>query len=300
MKKRVLYTVLMLMLLSSLTACGGSKKETGGEASTAPAPTETVTENTTEPTSTQTPESTDSTETPTLSPAAETTMPEETKLPEAESKEQEVTLCIGMEGMIKEYKYSISGELTAEKLIAGIADMTGWNLDLADKVTSGKGGMTVCFANTSSLFVGPPEKQKKEFRVYDSEQLIMTILDSVKETLQYNFVDEKLGDTSSLDIYFCQEGDKELKFDDINKYVPLDQPYTELKSSETVPSGKLKGKFMGIADPTTVEIKIGKKFVAYQIHDEKVMDAFSEMEEGESISFQVSEEDGENVITKVY
>lgn len=36
------------------------------------------------------------------------------------------------------------GELTPEKLIQGIADLTGWNLTLAEAVISGKGGMNVC------------------------------------------------------------------------------------------------------------------------------------------------------------
>lgn len=47
---------------------------------------------------------------------------------------------------------------------------------MADEVASGKGGMTVCFANTSAVFAGLPEPQKDEFRVYDKNQLLTTIL----------------------------------------------------------------------------------------------------------------------------
>lgn len=119
------------------------------------------------------------------------------------------------------------GELTPEFLIAQLADITGWNLDLADEVTSGKGGMTVSFAKTSSLFVGPPEEQKEAYFVFDAYQLSSAILDSIKHTLQYNFVDSNLGDPSTLDIYFCQEGDVELYLDSIDTTIPLTEPYTE-------------------------------------------------------------------------
>lgn len=62
--------------------------------------------------------------------------------------------------------------------------------------------MTVSFAKTSALFVGPPETQKEEFFMYDADTLITTILDSVKKTLQENFVDTSAGgDPESLPIY---------------------------------------------------------------------------------------------------
>lgn len=286
MKKRVIYIILAGILVISLTSCGGDQEETKGEVSVTPITTEAVTENTAAPVVTET-------------PVAENVTPKEASTPKAKEKEETVTLSIGMEGMVKEYKYNISGELTAEKLIAGIADTTGWNLDLADEVTSRKGGMTVCFAKTSSIFTGPPKPQKDEFIVYDEEELIMTILESIKQTLQNNFVDEELGEASSLDIYFCGEGDTELDFGDISKYVPIDEPYTELKSRDTIPTGKIKGKFMGFADTTTIEVKIGKKSVAYQVYDEKVIDTLSNLEEGTTFTFEASEEDGVSTITKV-
>ena len=71
--------------------------------------------------------------------------------------------------------------------------LTGWSLDLAEPIFSGKGGITVSFADTSALFVGPPEEQREEFRVYDALQLDQTILDSLKKTLQCWAVDPELG-----------------------------------------------------------------------------------------------------------
>ncbi len=113
-------------------------------------------------------------------------------------------------------------------LIEEIANTTGWNLDLAEDITSGKGGFGICFASTSSLFVGPPEPQVEEFFVYDAYGLSEAILDSVKYTLQYNFVDATLGDPSSLDIYFYGENDTDLTLPNINAYVPMTEPYTDI------------------------------------------------------------------------
>ena len=113
--------------------------------------------------------------------------------------------------------------------VAQISELTGWNLDLADEITSGKGGMTVSFAETSSLVSGPPETQDPDFFVYDSHQLVRTILDSVQHTLQYNFVDPSLGDPSSLDIYFNLDGEAIVIPDSgetIDPYAPY-EPQTE-------------------------------------------------------------------------
>ena len=103
---------------------------------------------------------------------------------------------------------------------------TGWNLDLAEPVSTGKGGMTVDFANTSALVVGPPDPQKEEFFVYDNVQLTQTILDSIQRTLQHNFIDPELGDPSNLDVFFCLEGgDVSLEG---GAFVPHTQPYQGL------------------------------------------------------------------------
>lgn len=135
------------------------------------------------------------------------------------------TLYIGMDETFQEYPLEYTGELTPEALIEGIADLTGWDLTLADSVTTGKGGMTVCFAKTSALFVGPPDPQKDEFHMFSVEQLDQTILDSIKKTLQNNFVDSSLGDPDSLPIYYCMEGEQPLTLPNVNVTIPMDQPY---------------------------------------------------------------------------
>ena len=89
------------------------------------------------------------------------------------------TLYIGYDGSFQEYPFETTEAITPEALVQGIADLTGWDLTLADAITSGKGGMTVCFSSQCSLFTGPPAQQKEEFHMFDTYQLAATILGSV-------------------------------------------------------------------------------------------------------------------------
>ncbi len=143
----------------------------------------------------------------------------------SQEAEQTATLYVGTDGNFSEYPVSYTGELTPVFLISQLSELTGWNLDLADEVTSGKGGMTVSFAETSSIVTGPPEPQNPDFFVYDSSQLITTILDSVQRTLQYNFIDPNLGDPSNLDVYFNLDGGNIVYPDsgrEVNAYTPYE------------------------------------------------------------------------------
>lgn len=118
-------------------------------------------------------------------------------------------LYIGVGNQFAEYPVEYTGELDEngqippEEVVSAMASLTGWSLDLAEPIFSGKGGITVSFADTSALFVGPPEEQREEFRVYDALQLDQTILDSLKKTLQCWAVDSELGDPDQVDVWFC-------------------------------------------------------------------------------------------------
>lgn len=120
--------------------------------------------------------------------------------------------------------FSFTGsEVTPDTLVQGIADLTGWNLELADTITSGKGGMTVSFSGSSAIFSGPPEVQKDEFHVYDAESMVFAVLDSIQMTLQ-NYASPV--NPSSVDIYFCMEGDVPITLDNLGVTLPMDQPYS--------------------------------------------------------------------------
>lgn len=145
--------------------------------------------------------------------------------PDGSSGEKTAVLYIGTRsGGFTEYSMSYEGELTPETLIQGIADLTGWNLSLAETVATGRGGMSVCLADESSLYMGPPDPQKDEFHVFDGMQLAEMILDSIQKTLQEGFTGEG-GNPDALDIYFYMKGEKPLELPDLGLSWPLDQPY---------------------------------------------------------------------------
>lgn len=142
-----------------------------------------------------------------------------------DSASGQATLYIGTQADgFSEFPLAYEGDLTPDMLIEGITDLTGWDLSLAEPVTTGKGGMSVCLSEHSALFAGPPNPQKEEFFVYDAEQLTETILDSIQKTLQTNFTGAG-GDPEALDIYYYLEGERPLELPDINRSWPIDQPY---------------------------------------------------------------------------
>lgn len=138
---------------------------------------------------------------------------------------QTATLYIGMDGEFREYPLESQEEITPRQLVEGIAALTGWNLDLADEITDGKGGITVSFAETCALFSGPPSPQKDEFFVFDVSQLDQTILDSVKKTLQNWAVVPGLGDPDSVDIYFSGPDGSDLVLEGLEITIPANEPY---------------------------------------------------------------------------
>nr|WP_325223542.1 hypothetical protein [uncultured Oscillibacter sp.] len=145
--------------------------------------------------------------------------------PTSPTNGQTATLYIGTKaGGFVEYPMTYEGELTPEKLIQGIADLTGWDLTLAEDVISGKGGMSVCLSSESALFTGPTDPQKDEFHMYDVGQLTETILDSIQKTLQEGFTLEG-GDPDALDIWYFMEGEQPLELPILGLSWPIDQPY---------------------------------------------------------------------------
>ena len=179
--RRLLALALSVVVLLTLAGCGTQEDTTSTS------------------TSSQVQETSSTLSQPESSQAEE---PEEEPVPAA----QTATLYIGTENNFQSVEVSYTGTLTPAFLVNAIAQETGWNLDLADEITQGKGGMTVDFASTSSIATGLPENQKDAYRISDQGQLVETILDSIAYTFQQNFVDPQLGDPSSLDVYFSLNG----------------------------------------------------------------------------------------------
>ncbi len=195
MKKKLISVLLACALAGVMTACGSNEESTSEE-------TEIVTS-----------------DIPDTEEDVETIRTESTS----------AAIYIGIAGQtMTEYPCESSDNMTPEMLLSTMEGVTGWNLDLADKVKIEDGKITVCFAKTSSLFVGPPESQVEEFAVYDGDELTCTILDSIQYTLQHNYVNSETGSEGIYDIYYCMEGNQPLELPLIGKTLPMDQPYNGL------------------------------------------------------------------------
>lgn len=173
---------------------------------------------------------TDGAENSSLDKETELSQPTQNVLQEAsgqqenEASEQTATLYIGSEAAgFSEYPVACQEYATPEMLLQGISDLTGWNLSLADEITTGKGGMTVVFSAEACLFTGPPMEQKEEFHVYDSVEFTFMVLDSIQKTLQ-NWASPTNPDV--VDIYYAMEGDVSLELTSLGVTWPLDKPYS--------------------------------------------------------------------------
>ena len=141
---------------------------------------------------------------------------------ETETKKTSADLYIGYDSIgYKTYAVELEGEMSPEKLITAIEDLTGWDLSLHDEVSQGKGGMTVNFAKDSALITGPPTEQKEEFRVYDVTTFTKMVLDSIKETLQNSYVTEE-GNPDELAIFYSVE-DHNIEIDGIE--ISMETPW---------------------------------------------------------------------------
>ena len=144
------------------------------------------------------------------------------------SQSREYTLYMGQAGDFTSYPtYSNldPAEETAALVVHLLTEMnrlTGWNLDVAE-INVGKDGVTISWAGTSALFVGPPEPQAEAFHVYDASQLAFTLLDSVQYSVQRLFAPKN---PESLDVYFCGPDGGALALENLGVTLPIDQPYS--------------------------------------------------------------------------
>ena len=97
-----------------------------------------------------------------------------------------VQLKIGRSGHLQTVEARVD-DVTPDNVIAALAQETGWNLDLAKPVSVDENGIaTVAFAADSGVYGEPPEEQKDAYHVYDVEDWIYTVFNSVAESLQAN------------------------------------------------------------------------------------------------------------------
>ena len=114
----------------------------------------------------------------------------------SEEKAASVTIYVGTDGEYAEFPVEYTGErletgqVPVTEVLSAMAKITGWNLDLADQIYSGKGGITVTFADTCTLLTADVSEEGDQTETAQRDQLV---LDSVKKTLQCWAVDPDLG-----------------------------------------------------------------------------------------------------------
>ncbi len=156
--------------------------------------------------------------------------PEHQNESSTESEVVSASIYIGSNGSFRAYPYAGGDIVTPESLIAAMADLTGWNLDLAESVTGeNENSLTVCFARSCSLFTSTASAEKEAFPIYSKDQLYRQILDSICYTLQVNFSQDQ-----DLSIYYCtvdKNGEKiPIELEDLGITVPSGEPYQHFPS----------------------------------------------------------------------
>lgn len=160
-------------------------------------------------------------------------LPQDTPESESASASASASIYIGSNGSFRSYPCSENGDfLTPDAVIASMASLTGWNLDLARMVTGeAENSLTVCFATSCSLFSGLPQTSSADFPVYSEQQFCAEILDSICYTLQANFSD---GETDALSVYFCtvdEDGNEiPIELPQLNVTIPSGEPYQHFPS----------------------------------------------------------------------
>ncbi|MEE0509904.1 MAG: S-layer homology domain-containing protein [Peptococcaceae bacterium] len=110
---------------------------------------------------------------------------EETPAPDTKT----VTLVIGRPDALKQVSVSLDAdaEVTPDVLLEALAKETGWNLSLAAPVSlDADGNAVVALADDGSIYGNPPENQKDDYHVYDVNDWIYTVLNSMDATFKAN------------------------------------------------------------------------------------------------------------------
>ena len=83
---------------------------------------------------------------------------------------------------------SIQNAGTAEELIQALSKETGWNLSLSLPPAAGElqDTLIISLSADSAIYNSPPEQQKDSYHVFDSEEYVLTVLNSISETLCRN------------------------------------------------------------------------------------------------------------------
>ena len=152
----------------------------------------------------------------------------------SEEKAASVTIYVGTDGEYAEFPVEYTGErletgqVPVTEVLSAMAKITGWNLDLADQIYSGKGGITVTFADTCTLLTADVSEEGDQAETAQRDQLV---LDSVKKTLQCWAVDPDLGDPDAVAVWFCGPDGGDLVLAGTGITLSSTEPYTKFPSA---------------------------------------------------------------------
>ncbi len=120
------------------------------------------------------------------------------------------------------------------EVVDQLSQLTGWDLTLTQPPVSKGEGLAVSFAPESSLFAGPPNPQKDEFHVFDAQDLVYSILDSVSASL------ESVCGVS--EVYFTDADGNDLRFEAGGYSFEFfaDQPYEVAVPEGAAPAGYIR------------------------------------------------------------
>ena len=214
-KKRILLSLMLVLTLVFFTGCGSNDNTKDDDAKDQPAVEQSENENEGEQESEENQQQAENKE----------------DVSEGDAQVEQVNLYIGIKGgdfkkvpVEIESKYVYAHNFD-EHLLAAIADETGWKLTLANPIEDVEGGKTIEFTDDSAFAVGPPEKQKDEYFVYDNMSFTQTMLDSIQKTFDMNLTDGN--PQRSLNLYFSQMG-KDIQVEDLT--IPKDKPWNEARA----------------------------------------------------------------------
>lgn len=100
-----------------------------------------------------------------------------------------VSLAIGRPDAMKQVSVNVNidTDVTPDLLLEALAKETGWNLSFAAPVTlDANGNAVVALAEDGSIYGNPPENQKNDYYVYDVNDWIYTVLNSIDATFKAN------------------------------------------------------------------------------------------------------------------
>lgn len=146
-----------------------------------------------------------------------------------------LTLSIGTKDELKNYDYiyevanpgstSLTWDVSnpdADTLIAILAEVTGWNLNLAEPVSVTPGSFIISFAEDSSIYTGAVDSSKPDFAITDRQKLVTTILDSIVANMYTAYKE-------SLTIYFTSADGSDISVPDAGITISASEPYATME-----------------------------------------------------------------------